>query len=147
MVTAAKAATGYHNSFVFVSGLSSVSIKKSWLLVKICCFSRRCERLTGTRICDVDIKLFKEDFIGFLTWIAWSVALTSASSVPEPQEPNQPVVCPIKFHTSKLLPDMEDNPLSSSALPLLSSLCLSFHSSIPVVQAVSLYLRYPNTLQ
>lgn len=31
-------------------------------------------------------------------------------------------------------------------LPLPSSLCLSFHSSIPVVQAVSLYLRQPNTL-
>ena len=55
------------------------------------------------------------------------VSLPSLPSDPEPQDLNQSFVCPIKFHTSKLLPHMEDNHLPSSALPVFPGQLASIH--------------------
>lgn len=139
MVTAAKAASDYHiqNSSVliisnrFSFGLSlvhpvSVSRNPDYLCPTVLLFQQMSEINRNQDLwCRHLLSCLKKTFIYFLTWIAWSVALTSPSSVPEPQELNQPVVCPIKFHTSKLLPHMQDNPLPSFSLPAFTKQLMS----------------------
>ncbi|KAM6365515.1 autophagy protein 5 isoform 4-T6 [Alca torda] len=54
---------------------------------------------------------------------------------------NQPVVCSITFHASKLLPHVEDNPLPSSALLVFREQLASIHPSTTAFQLCKLSHR------